>query len=499
MLRRQLRPTLAEAARAAQLSGNNNPAPTSSSGVSVPAGQDVIIRSETSNDVPIFRADGQESTETHVVSMPEKGIKLSRVAEKVEHVESVVKSLQAGVSTQGRWNTVSTSEPPASADGYPDGAWWTKVASADDMTPQALWTVEDNKWVSKPLPAGQTVAPYLNTGLISAGTIAAAVIKSDEFWTALSGKRVGFNKDGLHAYEEDGTEVVRINGTDNYISGRGELGGWAFKSEHGTSVIARSDYGDVTIDESGNTQQNVPHIETSQRKGTVITHGSDSTTPYLLLQNDRATIYAKSTTNQFAQVGSGINGNNVYANLYALPGNNTQGVIQTFTQPDQVNSLMAAQADLPNNNNIRALCRVRVGGGQTFAALTAASGNEVYGFMAKTSQNISMSGPLSLGTDNSSTFKLFKITRSQGLQANIGFSAEFNVGVPSLSGCHYWPISVLTVENSSTGTYNTKIQKFNPDSGYGELYVRKLTGGIATQTDFIIVFVMLRSHDWHWD
>lgn len=138
---------------------------------------------------------------------------------RVEHVESAVKNLQAGVSTQGRWNTVSTSDAPSSADGYPEGAWWTKVASEGSLAPVALWTVVNGKWETRPLPAGQTVTPVMNTGLISAGAVAAAIIRSDEFWTALSGQRIGFNRDGFQAYNQFGQQTVRLDGADNVLMG----------------------------------------------------------------------------------------------------------------------------------------------------------------------------------------------------------------------------------------------------------------------------------------
>lgn len=144
---------------------------------------------------------------------------LRDVGRRVEHVESVVKNLQAGVSTQGRWNTVSTSDAPSSAGGYPEGAWWTKVASEDSLTPVALWTVAGGKWETRPLPAGQTVTPVMNTGLISAGAVAAAIIRSNEFWTAMTGQRVGFNRDGFQAYNQFGARTLRLNGVDNMLMG----------------------------------------------------------------------------------------------------------------------------------------------------------------------------------------------------------------------------------------------------------------------------------------
>lgn len=161
---------------------------------------------------------------------------------RVEKVESAVKGLTMGVSTQGRWNTVSTSDAPGSADGYPEGAWWTKVASEDSLTPVALWTVAGGKWETQPLPASQTVAPVMNTGLISAGAVAAAIIRSDEFWTALTGQRVGFNRDGFQAYNQWGQQTVRLDGSDNVLmgtlrSGEATITSWAQGASYAAGVL----------------------------------------------------------------------------------------------------------------------------------------------------------------------------------------------------------------------------------------------------------------------
>lgn len=167
---------------------------------------------------------------------------LRDVGSRVEKVESVVKNLQAGVSTQGRWNTVSTSDAPSSADGYPDGAWWTKVASEDSLAPVALWTVTGGKWETRPLPAGQTVTPVMNTGLISASAVAAAIIRSDEFWTALSGQRVGFNRDGFQAYNQFGQQTVKLDGSDNVLmgtlrAGEATITSWAQGASYAAGVL----------------------------------------------------------------------------------------------------------------------------------------------------------------------------------------------------------------------------------------------------------------------
>lgn len=177
-----------------------------------------------------------------VVGRRRPAASLRDVGHKIERVESAVKNLQAGVSTQGRWNTVSTSDAPSSAEGYPDGAWWTKVASDDSLTPVALWTVAGGKWETRPLPAGKTVAPVMNTGLISASAVAAAIIRSDEFWTAMTGQRVGFNKDGFQAYNRFGAQTVMLDGADNVLmgtlrAGEATITSWAQGASYAAGVL----------------------------------------------------------------------------------------------------------------------------------------------------------------------------------------------------------------------------------------------------------------------
>lgn len=183
----------------------------SSGGVTVPPGSDVHVTKETAGRPGGAVAGGTESTLAAAASLQD-------TATRVAGVEAQVRNLQKGVSTQGRWNTVSTAPAPSTTDGYPEGAWWTQVLSAADMTPQALWTVADGRWATRPLPAN-TVAPVMNTGLISAASIASAIIKSDEFWTALSGRRVGFNSAGFAAYDGDGRQTLRLDGENNFVRG----------------------------------------------------------------------------------------------------------------------------------------------------------------------------------------------------------------------------------------------------------------------------------------
>lgn len=235
MLRENLTPSLSEAAVRFTQNAWRPDGGTGNGNVGVTSGGDVIMWGETAQIV-----DGPEAgIPSHVEGRIrlEKKRSLDDIGRKVERVESVVKDLQAGVSTQGRWNTVSTSDAPESADGYPGGAWWTKIASEDSLTPVALWTVADGKWETRPVPAGTQITSYTNSGIVDAGLVAAAVIKSDEFWTALSGARVGFNKNGFQAYNDTGEQTVDIDGDTNRFSGEFEAGDWTMKKIGQTSGL----------------------------------------------------------------------------------------------------------------------------------------------------------------------------------------------------------------------------------------------------------------------
>lgn len=150
---------------------------------------------------------------------------LEEVAEWVTDLDRVVKNLEVGVVTSGRENTVST-EPPSSIEGYPDGAYWTQVQSADELVPIGLWRLTDGEWVEQEVPPN-TVTPYLNTGLIDTAVLSAQIIQSDQFWTSLdSMPRVGFNADGFQAYDENGELTVSLNGVMNTLEGEIISGPW---------------------------------------------------------------------------------------------------------------------------------------------------------------------------------------------------------------------------------------------------------------------------------
>lgn len=171
---------------------------------------------------------------------------LEEVAEWVTDLDQVVRNLEVGVVTSGRENTVST-EPPGSTEGYPDGAYWTQVSSADELVPLALWRLTDGEWVEEAVPEN-TVTPYLNTGLIDTAVLSAQIIRSDQFWTSLdSMPRVGFNADGFQAYDADGNLTVSMNGIVNTLEGELISGPWHIAKRGETyGIYCRAGHEQVT-------------------------------------------------------------------------------------------------------------------------------------------------------------------------------------------------------------------------------------------------------------
>lgn len=233
----------AAAARRDALAGTTAPAGSAS----LPEGADIAWGRTVPDPATAADPAGTGETRAHW----ERTGSARATEQRVEKVESAVAALEKGVSTPGRWNTVSTSDAPASADGYPEGAWWTRVASESDLAPTALWTVAGGEWETRPLPAGQTVAPVMNTGLIDAGTVAAAIIRSDEFWTALTGARVGFNKGGFQAYDADGARTILLSGDRNELTGelragRSQITSWTSAGGRRAGILFGAPADDMT-------------------------------------------------------------------------------------------------------------------------------------------------------------------------------------------------------------------------------------------------------------
>lgn len=91
---------------------------------------------------------------------------LKRVS--VRDLPSMIEMIGDGLTTESRKNTVA-SEPPTSTDGYPEGAYWTVVASDGNtgkVTVKSYWKLIDGVWSQ----VGQDAAT-LTTGVLDAGLI----------------------------------------------------------------------------------------------------------------------------------------------------------------------------------------------------------------------------------------------------------------------------------------------------------------------------------------
>lgn len=164
---------------------------------------------------------------------------LRDVGSRVKAMEGKIADLQKGVSTQGRWNTVSTSPAPSTAEGFPEGAWWTQVKSDSDMRPQALWTVEKGAWVTQPLPSSQVIAPYLNSGLIDTSMLVAQAVQSGLIRTAADGRRIVITSDGIAGFDEQGNVTIDLDGAANRLAGELIAGGarlTEWRSEYDSSL-----------------------------------------------------------------------------------------------------------------------------------------------------------------------------------------------------------------------------------------------------------------------
>lgn len=255
MRRRDLDPSIRQVAAAAAAARRDAAAAsTAPAGQSaVPPGADITWQQAQSAAV--------DANEIHTTTSPAGSVRQTQ--QQVDTIAGQVANLAAGVSTQGRWNTVST-QPPTTPAGYPDGAWWTQVASDADLTPVATWTIASGAWESRPLPAGQVVAVQ-NSGLITASTIASAIIRSDEFWTSLTNPKVGFNGAGFSAFNAEGRQTLRLDGQNNIIDGDAVLADlihkrWTHEGDSwGTSYIGRAWLKDWSAVTEGSALQ-APHL-----------------------------------------------------------------------------------------------------------------------------------------------------------------------------------------------------------------------------------------------
>ena len=148
------------------------------------------------------------------------------------------------ISSATGGNHISLSAPDTT-EGYADGAFWTRVTSATDMTVQQVWKKVNGAWVEQDVSQSTLIAPTIDAGLISVASLAAKMIVSGEMWSSATNPRYGVTKDGLLGYDQNGNETVHIDGQDNRIAGTATVGGltlkhWGHENDtEGTSAIFR--------------------------------------------------------------------------------------------------------------------------------------------------------------------------------------------------------------------------------------------------------------------
>lgn len=148
------------------------------------------------------------------------------------------------ISSATGGNHISLSAPDTT-EGYADGAFWTRVASATDMTVQQVWKKVNGAWTEQDVSQSTLIAPTIDAGLISVASLAAKMIVSGEMWSSATNPRYGVTKDGLLGYDRNGNETVHIDGQDNRIAGTATVGGLTLKhwdhenDTEGTSAIFR--------------------------------------------------------------------------------------------------------------------------------------------------------------------------------------------------------------------------------------------------------------------
>ena len=148
------------------------------------------------------------------------------------------------ISSATGGNHISLSAPDTT-EGYADGAFWTRVAGATDMTVRQVWKKVGGAWVEQDVSQSTLIAPTIDAGLISVASLAAKMIVSGEMWSSATNPRYGVTKDGLLGYDQNGNETVHIDGQDNRLAGTATVGGLTLKhwdhenDTEGTSAIFR--------------------------------------------------------------------------------------------------------------------------------------------------------------------------------------------------------------------------------------------------------------------
>lgn len=140
---------------------------------------------------------------------------------------ALAEELAASISTASKMNTIATAGPRAAgtegaaeADGYPNGAYWTRIEpdpTTGDLVARERWTVLDGTWTPVGLDASTLVTGTVDAGLIDAVALAARMVTAGLIRTSATGQRVELTSDGLILWlvDADGVEYegVRIGPT----------------------------------------------------------------------------------------------------------------------------------------------------------------------------------------------------------------------------------------------------------------------------------------------
>lgn len=124
----------------------------------------------------------------------------------------LAEQLAEGLATASRSNTVSATTPGL-ADGYPEGAVWTRVESVDGALVAAdRWMIVDGAWAPVGLDASTLVTGTVDAGLIDVVALAAALVTSGLIRTGATGQRVEMTSEGLTlvGVDPDGQEYPMI-------------------------------------------------------------------------------------------------------------------------------------------------------------------------------------------------------------------------------------------------------------------------------------------------
>lgn len=146
---------------------------------------------------------------------------LKRVS--VRDLPSMIEMIGDGLTTESRKNTVA-SEPPTSTDGYPEGAYWTVVASDGNtgkVTVKSYWKLIDGVWSQVGQDAATLTTGVLDAGLIDVVALWAKMVDAQvmQILDSAGRLRVQIDGNGIVMFDADGNQNGQFNGASNWVRG----------------------------------------------------------------------------------------------------------------------------------------------------------------------------------------------------------------------------------------------------------------------------------------